>query len=58
MRTEEARPVRLADYRPPDWQVDTVDLDIALDPTATRVRARLNLRPNADGGPPAPLSQA
>ena len=56
MRTEEARPVRLADYRPPDWQVDTVDLDIALDPTATRVRAKLNLRPNADGGPPAPLT--
>ena len=56
MRTEEARPVRLADYRPPEWQVDTVDLDIALDPTATRVRAKLNLRPNADGGPPAPLT--
>ena len=24
MRTEEARPVRLADYRPPDWLVETV----------------------------------
>jgi aminopeptidase N len=56
MRTEEARPVRLADYRPPDWRVDTVKLDIALDPTATRVRAKINVQPNANGGPPAPLT--
>ena len=27
MRTEQGLPVRLADYRPPDWLVDTVDLD-------------------------------
>ena len=53
MRTDQARPVRLADYRPPDWLVETVDLDIALDPKATRVRATLMLRPN--GRPPAPL---
>src|SRR5262245_58793195 len=53
MRTEEARPVRLKDYRPPDWLVDTVELDVSLDPTATRVRATLAMRPN--GGAPAPL---
>jgi aminopeptidase N len=53
MRTEEARPVRLEDYRPPDWQVDTVELDVSLDPTATRVRTTLALRPN--GATPAPL---
>jgi aminopeptidase N len=53
MRTEEARPVRLEDYRPPDWLVDTVELDVALDPAATRVRATLALRPN--GTTPAPL---
>ena len=53
MRTDQARPVRLADYRPPDWLVETVELDIALDSKATRVRATLMLRPN--GGPPAPL---
>ena len=35
MRTEQARPVRLEDYRPPDWLVDPVDLDISLHPTAT-----------------------
>ena len=28
MRTEEARPVRLEDYRPPDWLVETVELDV------------------------------
>ena len=44
MRTEEARPVRLEDYRPPDWLVETVDLDVTLDPTATRVRATLALQ--------------
>ena len=46
MRTEQARPVRLEDYRAPDWLIDTVELDIALDPHATRVRARLLVRPN------------
>ena len=35
MRTEEARPIRLEDYRPPDWLVETVELDVLLDPTAT-----------------------
>jgi aminopeptidase N len=55
MRTEEARPVRLEDYRPPDWLVETVELDVSLDPMATRVRATLTLRPNENGAAPAPL---
>jgi aminopeptidase N len=54
MRTEEHRPVRLEDYRPPDWLIDTVDLDVSLDPNATRVRTKLKLRPNAASAP-APL---
>src|SRR6266508_6708150 len=49
MRTEEARPVRLEDYRPPDWLVETVELDVSLDPAATRVRATLMLAPNGNG---------
>jgi aminopeptidase N len=53
MRTEEARPVRLEDYRPPDWLIDTVDLDVSLHPTATTVRATLSLRPNPDAAAPA-----
>ncbi len=54
MRTEEPRPVRLQDYRPPDWLIETVDLDVSLHPSATRVRAKLKLKPNAEGAP-APL---
>ncbi len=49
------RPVRLADYRPPDWLVDTVHLDVSLHPTATRVRARLRVRPNPAVAAPGPL---
>jgi aminopeptidase N len=55
MRTEQAPPVRLQDYRPPDWLVETVDLDVSLDPKATRVRARLTLKPNPKAGAPTPL---
>jgi aminopeptidase N len=54
MRTEEARPVRLKDYRAPDWLIETVDLDVSLDPVATKVRAKLKLKPNGAGSP-APL---
>ena len=39
MRTEEPRPVRLSEYRPPDWLVETVDLQVNLHPTQTPVRA-------------------
>src|SRR5262249_5972080 len=54
MRTEEARPVRLEDYRPPDWLVETVELDVSLDATASRIRATLTLRSSGSGAP-APL---
>ena len=46
MRTDIAQPIRLKDYRPPDWLVKTVSLEFSLHPTATRVRATLILRPN------------
>jgi aminopeptidase N len=54
MRTEEPRPVRLEDYRPPDWRIGAVELDVALDPIATTVRAKLSVSPNGAGAP-APL---
>ena len=54
MRTEQARPVRLEDYRSPDWLVDEVRLDVSLHPTASRVRSELRLRPNPDTAP-API---
>ena len=56
MRTEQARPVRLAEYRPPDWLVETVDLQVNLHPTQTPVRATLKLKPNPAAGAPAPLT--
>ena len=53
MRTEQALPVRLEDYRPPDWLVETVDLDVSLDASATRVRAKLQLKPTPKAAAPA-----
>ena len=41
--------IRRADYAPPAFLVDTVELDFALDPAETLVRARLALRRNAPG---------
>jgi aminopeptidase N len=55
MRTEQATPIRLADYRPPAWLVETVGLDVSLDPAATRVRATLLLKPNPKAQTPGPL---
>jgi aminopeptidase N len=54
MRTDIAHPIRLKDYRPPDWLVETVALDFSLHPTKTRVRATLALKPNPDSAA-APL---
>jgi aminopeptidase N len=55
MRAEDTPLIRLEDYRPADWLIDTVDLDIALDPRETRVRAQLGIRPNPAGEPGAAL---
>ncbi|MGB6350854.1 MAG: aminopeptidase N, partial [Pseudolabrys sp.] len=46
MRTDTAQPIRLKDYRPPDWLVSTVSLDVSLHPIAAKVRATLSLMPN------------
>ncbi len=54
MRTDIAQPIRLKDYRQPDWLVETVALDFSLHPTETRVRATLKLKPNP-ASPAAPL---
>ena len=44
-RTEAAAPaiIRRDAYRPPEWLVPTIALDVDLDPAATRVRARLDV---------------
>jgi aminopeptidase N len=54
MRTEELRPIRLTDYRPPDWLIETVELDVSLDPVETRIHAKLKIKPNG-AGIPVPL---
>ncbi|HJZ31286.1 MAG TPA: aminopeptidase N [Hyphomicrobiaceae bacterium] len=56
MKTDTPRPILLKDYRPPNYLIDHVDLDVALAPERTRVEARLKLRPNpalgrAEAGP-------
>jgi len=56
MRTDQDQPVRLADYQPPAWLVETVELDVSLHATETRVRATLRLKPNPDAPAAAPLA--
>ena len=56
MRTDTAKPVRLADYRVPDYLIDRVDLDIRLAGSATVVVSSLSVRPNPAGEPGAPLA--
>ena len=46
MRTDTPQPIRLTDYRPPAFLVDEVRLDFQLEPQATRVKARLQIRRN------------
>ena len=56
--------IRREDYRPPDWLVPEIELDFALDPSTTRVRAKLRVTRNGehdrplrlDGDGLAPLS--
>src|SRR5437667_7704096 len=51
----ETAPVRLADYRAPEFLIDTVKLDIRLQPDKTRVTAQLALRRNGEGTGPLTL---
>jgi aminopeptidase N len=46
MRTDTPQPIHLADYRPPAFLIDEIDLDFRLEPTATRVTATLKVRRN------------
>src|SRR5215204_6603814 len=55
MRSDNPPIIRLDEYRPSDFLIDRVDLDIRLHATQTRVSAVLALRPNPAGSPDAPL---
>ena len=43
-------PIRLADYRPPDWLIDEVELDFRLGAAGTEVVGRLALKRNPAAG--------
>ncbi|AWM87735.1 aminopeptidase N [Microvirga sp. 17 mud 1-3] len=55
MRPDESQIIQLKDYRPSDFLIDRVVLDVRLDPRATRVIATLTMRPNPEGRADAPL---
>jgi aminopeptidase N len=46
MKPATPKPILLKNYLAPPFLVDTVELDVALHPTRTRVEATLGLRPN------------
>ena len=47
---EQPKAIRLEDYRPADYRIETVDLDFDLRPETTRVKARLAIRAAYDRG--------
>jgi aminopeptidase N len=49
-KADTPQPVRLEDYRPPDYLVDQVELEFRLEAATTEVTARLALRRNAAAG--------
>jgi aminopeptidase N len=55
MRTDTPRPVRLTDYAPPAFLIEAVALDFHLEPSATRVKARLDVRRAGEAGRPLVL---
>ena len=56
MKTDTPRPILLKNYRPPNYLIDAVNLDVSLHPTRTRGRAKLKIRRNpAYPGNPGPL---
>jgi aminopeptidase N len=53
MRTDTPQPVRLSDYRPFPFTIETTELEFQLEPSATRVKATLEIK--RSGAPGEPL---
>ncbi|HEX4635876.1 MAG TPA: aminopeptidase N [Rhizomicrobium sp.] len=51
MRTEEPRAIHLADYKAPEFRIAKVHLDLALEPEATHVTAKLDIERLSGSGP-------
>ena len=49
MKTDTPRSILLQDYSPSEYLIDKIDLKITLDPTRTRVLAKLKVRRNPKG---------
>ena len=58
MRTDTPQPIRLSDYRPPNFLIDEVKLDFSLEPHTTRVKAVLSIRREGAAGEPLVLDGA
>src|SRR5277367_1743464 len=56
MRPSDGQPVRLSEYRAPDYFIDHVELDVSLDIHATRVVSSLTMRANPAGRAGAALA--
>ena len=55
MKTDTPQPVRLADYRAPDYRILKTDLAFRLDPESTRVTASLTIEATHEGAGPLQL---
>ena len=49
LRSDTTPVIRLKDYRVPDYLIETVDLDVSLAPSATRIVAKLQFKANPKG---------
>jgi len=55
MPQDQPTAIRRQDYRPPDYRIETVDLEFDLEPSSTKVKARLVVKAAYDGGGVRPL---
>ncbi|MEP1206750.1 MAG: aminopeptidase N [Rhizobiaceae bacterium] len=55
MRTKTAPTIKLKNYRPPEYDISEVHLDVSLDPQQTSVDASITFRRNAGTAKDAPL---
>src|SRR5437762_7873039 len=51
MREPQPRAIHLKDYSPPEFRIDSLDLDVDLRDDHARVRAKLQVRRNGGPGP-------
>ncbi|WP_420338198.1 aminopeptidase N [Roseibium sp.] len=55
MPSETPTPIKLEDYQPPAYRIETANLNVLLDPTATKVVSELKIARQPDTKPGAPL---